>query len=451
MQTNTSNKFLYLFIVLFLIVGGQFKNNLANPGESITVHFTNMNPHMGQNFYIRSVDKGTLKEGFGTGFNITSQDFDVIIPVTKGKSYFIDFFADLNGNDLYDTPPTDHAWRIDADNVTNGQEFNFSHNTNFTDIDWPYIVTINFTGMTPHIGQMFEIRLEDDNTGKEIDRIKLNSIPSADFNVLFVGVKLGMQYKLEFYADLNGNGLYDAPPTDHAWMMTFENMTGDVSLNFAHNTNFTDINWKYLLTMNLMGMNPHVGQYFELRIVDTNNQNEINRVSLDQILVPDFSVFLDGIEIGHDYNIDFYADFNGNGGYDPPPMDHAWRLTFNAMDGDFLQKFTHTTNFTDIQWPPPTAVEDDVIAAPKSYTLFQNYPNPFNPSTAIKFNLEESGFVTLKVYDILGNEIAELVKGNLEKGIHEVNFDASAINSGVYLYRLEANNFSQVKKMTLLK
>jgi Secretion system C-terminal sorting domain len=451
MLINTSNKFLYLFVVLFLIVGGQFINVSANPGESITVHFTNMNPHVGGNFYIRAVDKGTLKESFGTGFNLTNPDFDVVIPVTKGKSYLIDFFADLNGNDLYDAPPTDHAWRIDADNVTNGQEFNFAHNTNFTDIDWPYIVTINFSGMAPHIGQMLEIRLEDDNTGKEVDRIKLNTIPAADFNVIFVGVKLGVEYKIEFYADLNGNGLYDAPPTDHAWMIPFENMTGDVSLDFTHNTNFTDINWKYLLTVNLMGMVPHVAQLFELRVVDNNNQNEISRVTLDQILVPDFSVFLDGIEIGHDYNIDFYSDLNGNGGYDVPPTDHAWRLTFNAMDGDFIQKFTHNTNFTDIQWPPLTSVEDDLFAAPKSYTLFQNYPNPFNPSTDIKFNLEESGFVTLKVYDILGNEVAELVKGNLEKGIHEVSFDASAINSGVYLYRLEANNFSQVKKMTLLK
>jgi len=194
-----------------------------------------------------------------------------------------------------------------------------------------------------------------------------------------------------------------------------------------------------------------LGQLFELRVVDQSDMSEVNRVTLDQILVPDFTVFLDGIEVGHDYNIDFYADLNGNGGYDAPPTDHAWRLTFNAMNGDFMQDFSHNTNFTDIQWPPPTAVEDDVFAAPEGYSLLQNYPNPFNPSTTIKFNLEEAGFVTLKVYDILGNEIAVLVKGNLEKGIHELNFDASIVNSGIYFYRLVANSFTQVKKMTLLK
>ncbi len=451
MNAKASNIFIIVFTAVFVFAAGQLANISALSGESITIHFTGMNPHVGQNLYLRLVDKGTLKEESRTVLNVSDPDFDVIMAITTGHSYFIDFFADFNGNGLYDPPPTDHAWRMDADNVTNGQEFNFAHNTNFTDIDWAYIVVIQFTGMTPHVGQMLEIRLEDDNTGKEIERIKLSAIPAADFSVVLIGTKLGVEYKVEFYADFNGNGLYDAPPVDHAWVITFENMTGDVSLDFFHNTNFDDINWKYLLTANLMAMVPHVGQLFELRVVDQSDMSEVNRVTLDQILVPDFTVFLDGIEVGHDYNIDFYADFNGNGGYDAPPVDHAWRLTFNAMNGDFMQDFSHNTNFTDIQWPLPTTVEDDVFATPVGYSLFQNYPNPFNPSTTIKFNLEEAGFVTLKVYDILGNEIAVLVKGNLEKGIHELNFDASIVNSGIYFYRLVANSFTQVKKMTLLK
>jgi hypothetical protein len=451
MNAKVSNIFITVFTALIVLAAGQLVNISASSGESITLHFTGMNPHVGQNLYLRAVDKGTLRESYGTVVPVNSADFDIIIPITEGRSYFLDFFADANSNGLYDPPPTDHAWRMDADNVTNGQEFNFSHNTNFTDIDWPYLVVVQFTGMTPHVGQMFEIRLEDNNTGKEIERIKLNTIPVADFNVILIGTKLGVEYKVEFYADHNGNGLYDAPPVDHAWVITFENTTGDVTLNFSHNTSFEDINWKYLLTTNLMGMVPHVGQLFELRVVDLSDMSEVNRVKLDQILVPDFTVFLDGIEVGHDYNIDFYSDHNGNGGYDAPPVDHAWRLTFNAMNGDFMQDFSHNTNFTDIQWPPPTAVEDDVFTALEGYSLFQNYPNPFNPSTTIKFNLEEAGFVTLKVYDILGNEVAVLVKGNLEKGIHEVDFNASIVNSGVYFYRLAAGAFAQVKKMTLLK
>jgi hypothetical protein len=67
------------------------------------------------------------------------------------------------------------------------------------------------------------------------------------------------------------------------------------------------------------------------------------------------------------------------------------------------------------------------------------------------FNLEQAGFVILKVYDILGTEVATLVRGNLEEGIHEFIFEASIVNSGIYFFRLKAGAFTQVKKMTLLK
>lgn len=229
MNAKVSNIFIAVLTAFIVLATGQLANISASSGESITIHFTGMNPHVGQNFYLRAVYKGTLKENFRTGFNITNPDFDVVIPVTKGNSYYLDFFADFNGNDLYDPPPTDHTWRMDADNVTNGQEFDFSHNTNFTDINWVYTATVHFMGMTPHVGQLLELRIEDDNTGKEVDRIKVNPIPSADFDITIVGVKLGTEYKVEFYADFNGNGLYDAPPVDHAWVITFENTTGDVT------------------------------------------------------------------------------------------------------------------------------------------------------------------------------------------------------------------------------
>jgi hypothetical protein len=87
----------------------------------------------------------------------------------------------------------------------------------------------------------------------------------------------------------------------------------------------------------------------------------------------------------------------------------------------------------------------------KSYELSQNYPNPFNPSTTIKFQIPTSGDAVLKIYDILGNEITTLVNEFLETGKYEVNFDATALASGVYIYRLNVNDFVNVKKMVLLK
>jgi hypothetical protein len=87
----------------------------------------------------------------------------------------------------------------------------------------------------------------------------------------------------------------------------------------------------------------------------------------------------------------------------------------------------------------------------KSFSLSQNYPNPFNPSTEIKYSIPKSGLVTLKVYNILGQEVATLVNQGQQSGSYTVNFDASRLASGIYMYRIQAGNFSQTKKMTLLK
>jgi hypothetical protein len=91
------------------------------------------------------------------------------------------------------------------------------------------------------------------------------------------------------------------------------------------------------------------------------------------------------------------------------------------------------------------------IFSPDKFSLSQNYPNPFNPSTVISYQLPASGNVTLKVYDLLGREVATLVNEEKPAGSYEVSFDASQLSSGVYIYRLTAGNFSATNKMTLLK
>jgi DNA-binding beta-propeller fold protein YncE len=90
------------------------------------------------------------------------------------------------------------------------------------------------------------------------------------------------------------------------------------------------------------------------------------------------------------------------------------------------------------------------------FKLYQNYPNPFNPSTVIKFQIKESGFVTLKVYDILGKEIATLVNEKLKTGIYETQFSANSVSntqlsSGTYFYRIITDGYTETKKMLLIK
>jgi hypothetical protein len=88
---------------------------------------------------------------------------------------------------------------------------------------------------------------------------------------------------------------------------------------------------------------------------------------------------------------------------------------------------------------------------PKEFNLSQNYPNPFNPATNIEFELPVKSFVSLVVYDVIGNEVATLVKEEKSAGFYEVNFNANNLVSGVYFYRLQANRFTEIKKMILLQ
>jgi choice-of-anchor B domain-containing protein len=99
--------------------------------------------------------------------------------------------------------------------------------------------------------------------------------------------------------------------------------------------------------------------------------------------------------------------------------------------------------------PPVTNVDDELT--PSEFKLNQNYPNPFNPSTKIEFKISKSEVVTLKVYDVLGNEVASLVNETKPAGIYEINFNASGLPSGIYLARLQSGNLVQTIKMSLIK
>jgi hypothetical protein len=119
------------------------------------------------------------------------------------------------------------------------------------------------------------------------------------------------------------------------------------------------------------------------------------------------------------------------------------------------------TNATDVYIPgdslsaiitPTTSVEESHDSTiPSEFSLEQNYPNPFNPSTNIEFSLPTSTHVTLEVYNTIGQRVATLVNGKLASGSHSVTWNASNVPSGLYFYKLETKNFSQVRKMILMK
>jgi hypothetical protein len=128
-----------------------------------------------------------------------------------------------------------------------------------------------------------------------------------------------------------------------------------------------------------------------------------------------------------------------------PNKNYWWRVRAlnSAGWGDFSEVRTFSTLLV--------GVEDDKFQIPKMFSLEQNYPNPFNPSTIIKYSVPKSSLVSIRVYDLTGQEVASLVNEVKEVGTYEIKFDARNLASGVYLYRMVAGNFTSVRKFNVLK
>jgi Secretion system C-terminal sorting domain len=130
-------------------------------------------------------------------------------------------------------------------------------------------------------------------------------------------------------------------------------------------------------------------------------------------------------------------------------------LEYGSYGGDSLVQMAVADIRMGTKWSDVSSALTGVISrggtSPSQYALSQNYPNPFNPSTKIDYSVPKNSFVTLKVYNVLGQEVATLFSGTQEAGNYASTFDASKFTSGLYFYRLEADGVSITKKMLLMK
>lgn len=229
-------------------------------------------------------------------------------------------------------------------------------------------------------------------------------------------------------------GLYDwrgAPHTSYR-----RGAEPDYHFRFAYNRVLMDNLGS--VTVDTLGENYYYGEAFGsgYRVEYRISWVDLAVVGNDDVFAP-----VEGYRIPIDFAINDADATNSREGiltYSINNEDQSW--------GD-VSRWSHT--WIGALWNP-VSVENE--GQPVSeYALTQNYPNPFNPSTQIKFALKESGFVTLKVYDALGKEVATLVKGDYASGSYNVSFDASGLSSGIYFYRLETGSFVQTNKMMLLK
>jgi len=152
-----------------------------------------------------------------------------------------------------------------------------------------------------------------------------------------------------------------------------------------------------------------------------------------------------GVTAGRDV-----ANVVGSGPYNIPANGEI-TVSFALIAGDNLNDLKTNAIAAKNKYNLLLSVVNYNSEIPDSYSLSQNYPNPFNPATKIKFALPSSGFTSLKIYDISGKEISNLLNSNIQAGTYEVLFDASDFSSGAYFYKLESNGYIETKKMFLIK
>lgn len=191
------------------------------------------------------------------------------------------------------------------------------------------------------------------------------------------------------------------------------------SANLLQNNKTVELNWMTINEINNYGF-----------FVERRAENESQFMEIPESFVEGHGTTYEP----HEYN---YNDNTIN-----TPGIYYYRL--RQVDNDGL---THYSNPVMINLSTLFSSDE----TPIEFTLKQNYPNPFNPSTTIEFSLPNKSNVNLKVYDVLGSEIATLVSRELQAGNHIVRWDAKAVANGLYFYRLEAGTFTQVKKLMILK
>jgi hypothetical protein len=190
------------------------------------------------------------------------------------------------------------------------------------------------------------------------------------------------------------------------------------------------------------------GRFGEMVLVDTFSfQNPLSMNELTQAFSLTFPTTQDTIYWAFGYKADESS----------PEWDTIYSCGLSLV-WDSIPDFHDRWNFGakfPVKILSVTAVEENA-ASPSEFVLYQNYPNPFNPITSIQYAITSRQFATLKVFDLLGKEVATLVNEELEAGIYKVDFNVAQISrteigSGIYFYKLQVGNFNETKKMLLLK
>jgi len=348
-----------------------------------------------------------------------------------------------------------------------------------------YKLTLSFSNMGPHIGQELLIRVTERPSGEEVGRKTIASIPSASFDVELYVLILNHSYNIDFYVDFNGNRQYDAPPNDHAWRLELNNITGDATVKFSHNTNFTDIGWStpfnlldysgiwtgywinrtYGSTAEVNALVEIVPDSFKVRVTSTSTLilgNPALETKMGEgTIAADFKSItvnapppwtgsatavqgeLSGIGTAPEFggvNLEIHGNFG------PSQMITAFFIT-GSIKADGIIVMTKQKN----------GVDDARLAEqPYGFKLLQNYPNPFNPSTTIGYELDKEYRVSVEIFNVAGERMTVLKDGLESPGNHSVVWDGTddrrqQVSAGFYLCRIQGGSEYRTIRMLLLK
>jgi hypothetical protein len=237
---------------------------------------------------------------------------------------------------------------------------------------------------------------------------------------------------------------------------------------------------KTLLSHTILGLNIANASTFWIRWIDFNASNSDDGLAIDDFSIDETSLPVEissfsaivlensaklnwrtetevnnyGFEVERlqDYMIEKLQDWKviglieGNGNSNSP-KDYSF-VDEHVSTGRYLYRLKQID--TDGKFEYSKIIEVD-LGSPAKFKLSQNYPNPFNPVTTISFAIPQSGNIRLAVFNILGEQVAELVNEFLEAGTHTINFNAEELNSGIYVYKLKVNGIVQTKRMMLIK
>jgi len=298
-------------------------------------------------------------------------------------------------------------------------------------------ITLDFTSMNPHLGQDLYLALIEQGSGEILQKVH-DTVTEADFSVLFAEVETGKSYNIDFYADHNLSGNYNAPPEDHAWRLEVANLSKDTTLSFVHNTTFTDIEWQHSLTLQFSAMNPHVGQMLVVYIIDNADDSYVDTITVQQIAVADFDVETYNVNVDGSYRIDFFADLSGNGTYDAPPTDHAWRIEIETLNGDTVIPFVHNTDFTNI-FETPTGINND-----REASKILLYPNPAGNFVTLSGKDIPAGELEVRILSISGQVVKSLKwtnsSGNFLIGLND-------LSKGTYYLLIQSKDYRAHAKL----